>query len=161
MRKASECKPETCVRCGTVKSMGIASPTGVCMDCIRSWDAEYEKAVLTELVETATNRTIQAYVDDIHKCAVEHGWWIENRNVGETLALIHSEVSEALEAWRDGDMETRLENGKPMGYWSELADVVIRVMGLFGEAGVSLEDELRLKNNYNWTRPYRHGGKKA
>ena len=35
---------------------------------------------------------------------VTKGWWEDtNRNIGELLALVHSEVSEALEAYRDGD----------------------------------------------------------
>lgn len=39
-----------------------------------------------------------------HENAKAKGWWPEGeeRNLGEILALIHSEVSEALEAWRDG-----------------------------------------------------------
>lgn len=41
----------------------------------------------------------------VHCTAVTKGWWPfvdSDQNFGEVLALIHSEVSEALEAWRDG-----------------------------------------------------------
>ncbi len=37
-----------------------------------------------------------------HMVAVEHGWWEEPKSIGELLALIHSEVSEALEEHRNG-----------------------------------------------------------
>jgi NTP pyrophosphatase (non-canonical NTP hydrolase) len=95
----------------------------------------------------------------IHENAVKHGWW-EHSNIPEKLALIHSEVSEALEEYRDGRMLTDLEkDGKPFGFPSELADVVIRVMDLSGKLGINLESEIQRKHEYNKMRPYRHGGK--
>lgn len=45
---------------------------------------------------------IQDLAAEIHRNAVEHGWWEEDRSVYEVLALIHSEWSEALEEARAG-----------------------------------------------------------
>lgn len=107
--------------------------------------------------------TINACAAEVHRCAVEHGWWEGgSRNVGEILANIHSEVSEAWECWRNKDIEPRLgENGKPEGFESELADIVIRVLDLFAAWEVDAEAAIKLKMDYNEKRPYKHGGKLA
>jgi NTP pyrophosphatase (non-canonical NTP hydrolase) len=89
--------------------------------------------------------------------------------IASKLALIHSEVSEALEALREGNhaavlgsnslIETEEDEhpGKPYGFMSELADIVIRVGDLAGIVGGDLEAALELKMEYNETRPFKHG----
>jgi NTP pyrophosphatase (non-canonical NTP hydrolase) len=69
---------------------------------------------------------------------------------GTMLALIHSEVSEALEADRKGDVENFKE---------ELADVCIRIFDLCGLKGIDLEKAITKKMDYNKSRTYKHGGK--
>jgi NTP pyrophosphatase (non-canonical NTP hydrolase) len=71
-------------------------------------------------------------------------------------------VSEVLESYRDGVMETVIsESGKPEGVPSELADVVIRGLDLCGHLGIDLESAIELKHRYNQSRPFRHGNKRA
>lgn len=107
--------------------------------------------------------SIQQWQLDIHEVAKSKGWWEGQRNIPEVLALIHSEVSEALEEYRNGNaLHTYYrEDGKPEGMPIELADIVIRVLDLCEYLGIDIEHAMNLKHNYNINRPYRHGGKIA
>lgn len=117
--------------------------------------------------------------NEIHKNAVEHGWWEEERSFGEIIALCHSELSEALEEYRnkkkgvyyscqpngtligvcDGKCPA-CERGKPEGIPIELADCIIRILDHCGKENIDIDEAIRIKHEYNKTRPYRHGGKK-
>lgn len=90
--------------------------------------------------------------------SIAHGF--VDATFGERIALIHSEASEALEAFRDGLLSGLSAEGKPEGVASELADIVIRVMDLSEREGIDLEDAIISKMAYNKTRSFRHGGKR-
>ncbi len=45
---------------------------------------------------------------EVHNNAIEHGWWDEEKTFPEIIALIHSEVSEALEEYRKVCSETEI-----------------------------------------------------
>lgn len=102
--------------------------------------------------------TISALVRESFERAQRKGFYDPPPSVESRLCLIHSEVSEALEAYRDDAMATTLgEKGKPEGLPSELADIVIRVCDFAGHLGIDLEREIRLKSDFNETRPPKHG----
>ena len=111
--------------------------------------------------------TIETLIAESNQTAKSKGWWDDpDRNIGEILALIHSEVSEALEVYRLKGKDSLKEKwfdekGKPEGFSVELADVIIRIADLCGEFGLDLENALTTKLSYNKSRPYRHGNKKA
>ncbi len=96
----------------------------------------------------------------IHAWAESKGWWESDRNNYEMIALMHSELSEALEALREHNPASL----KAAGFSSveeELADVVIRIMDTAHARGWDVAGALEAKMAYNERRPYRHGGKEA
>jgi len=105
---------------------------------------------------------IKQLVDDAHSNGKKKGWHEKKREIPELLCLIHSEVSEALEEYRNGHSPTKIyykKADKPEGIPIELADVVIRIADLCGLYGIDLQDAIEEKMSYNKDRPYRHGGK--
>lgn len=113
-------------------------------------------------------KTLDEYVQEVHGTAKEKGWWDSRRPDLECHMLMVSEIAEATEAYREGSKPiyfspsyTQGVPNKPEGEAIELADAVIRIMDYFGSKGWSLEEAVRLKCEYNKTRPYRHGNKKA
>lgn len=85
----------------------------------------------------------------------------ENVSIAVKLALIHSEVSEALEEYRVGNMEAYLDMfGKPQGFPTEMADIALRLFDLCGYLGIDLGSQIIAKFQFNASRPLMHGNKK-
>ena len=112
--------------------------------------------------------------DKCHATSIATGWHGEDCGKGKVdhsearfpvlLALVHSEVSEALEAYREGmaiNVFYETKAGKSIDIPSELADILIRVLDICGLYGVDIERAVREKMVFNKTRPFRHGGKQC
>ncbi len=155
---------------------------------------ELEPLTLTGDFNISTPQTITVkglflkhFQKEVHERAKEKGWYNPPKSDLEVMALIHSEISEAVEELRSKEEKPYLyqeqlityENGhavnrevkvepsdvywvshtKPLGLASELADAVIRILDYCEWKGIDLEEAIKLKHAYNKTRPYRHGKK--
>lgn len=117
--------------------------------------------------------------EEVYACNQQNGWFDDERRFAEDIALLHSEASEMLEAFRDGLLETAYEHisttngskflsdqpeiegvlGKPVGIGSEAADVLVRLLDTCKRHDIDLFEEFRRKLDFNWTRGHKHGGK--
>ncbi|MGN8647906.1 hypothetical protein ACTNEO_05125 [Gracilibacillus sp. HCP3S3_G5_1] len=96
------------------------------------------------------SKSINQLCQEAYETAKSKGWHDKERETGTLLALVHSEVSEALEADRKGNQEE---------FEIELADVCIRIFDLCGSRGIDLEGWVNAKMKYNKDRSYKHGNK--
>ena len=119
---------------------------------------------------------------EIHNKNVEKGFYDNPREIGTTLMLVVSELSEALEADRKnrrarlGDFESRQKHRNEISettqedyfkesfetyikdtFEDEIADTMIRLFDICGHLDIDIEKHIKLKTAYNELRPHKHG----
>lgn len=80
----------------------------------------------------------------------------EEVNLGEKIALIHSELSEALEALRHGNPPDE-HCPEFSSFEIELANALIRVLDTSAQQGLDIGGAVLAKMRFNETRPHKHG----
>ena len=113
---------------------------------------------------------------EIHELARSKGWYESFPDPFDrlpmSLMLITSELAECLEEYRNGRGATEIYfefpaahpedyQGKPAGIPIELADAVIRIKDTCESLGIDLDAAIEMKHEFNKTRPYQHGNKRA
>lgn len=100
---------------------------------------------------------IKTVQKDIHKLNVQAGWWSDlktgepkERNMGELLCLVHSEISEAMEGYRKNLMDDKIPSRKMIEV--ELADAIIRMFDIAGKLDLDLGGAIYDKIEYNYSR---------
>lgn len=97
---------------------------------------------------------LNAMRDAAHQVAVESGWWTDlktgerkERNKGELIALMHSELSECLEGVRKNLNDDKLPHHKMETV--ELVDVLIRIFDYAGAYNLPIGEAFDEKMAYN------------
>ena len=105
---------------------------------------------MTEQVEKKTDLYLKGLIEKSRQIANSKGFKVDWDSAPTYLMLIVTELSEAMQQWRDDHKE---------GFKEEIADAFIRLFHLVGDLGLKEEMVRSIldKLKYNETRPYKHG----
>lgn len=119
---------------------------------------------------------LNALSQQFHQFQMDAGF--TDSSITQRLMLVHSEISEAFEAFRK-DKYARIKDYEEYSntisedlkravfelhikdsFEDEIADSLIRLFAICGENNIDIEKHIQLKMRYNEMRGYKYGGKK-
>lgn len=141
-------------------------------------EIEHEESMIENLLSKEFVWSLEYYRDKAHQNSKDKGFWDgpENDNIPTKLCLMHSEISEWLEAFRKGsplcEKPIEVESPSPRmidgaltnritSEEEEAADLFIRLLDLCGRLGIDLGRVTLAKMEYNAGREKMHGGKRV
>jgi NTP pyrophosphatase (non-canonical NTP hydrolase) len=141
---------------------------GILLETFQKMDALFTegKKSVSEAVGFDQPSSIKEWCASAHAVSRSKGWYDDPATGADfctKVVLIHSEVSEVVEEYRNGKGMNEIyysAKGKPEGIPIEMADVLIRIFDMCEYFGIDVDAALKIKHEFNKTRPHRHGGKK-
>ena len=135
--------------------------------------------ILMNYIEKVMTNMMNELRDKIFQNALNKGFWDKERNMGEALMLIVTELAEALETHRASGQIQEFTEGQKLSlekmsdeefpetfsimvkdsFHDEMADVLIRVLDLCGGYNIDIDWHVKMKMKYNATRERLHGKK--
>ncbi|MEM2849412.1 MAG: hypothetical protein QXI36_03965 [Candidatus Bathyarchaeia archaeon] len=98
------------------------------------------------------SQTLEEFVREASEIANLKGFHVTWDNTPTYLMLVVTELSEAMEAWRNDNLEAFKE---------EIADTLIRIFHICGDLKIDVSNTVRVKMSVNRNRPYKHGRRRV
>lgn len=86
---------------------------------------------------------------EVREMADAKGFSSDHARIWEMLALIHTEISEATDAYKKGQPMDKIGE--------ELIDAIIRILHLLSALDLDAEELFQHKMGINWSRPHKFG----